>query len=116
MVRPQSVDMFRPNIDRIRNEFFKKSISVGHHNIKYSWMQIMLMIMSCIKGLESFETGAKCPSPQTLRDRLNLKGCWLEFFHERMFDIAKWSLKVYSRFSWYLIANLLNNKTFLAAL
>lgn len=92
----------KPDIDKIGKEFFKKSLLVGHHNIKYTWMQLMLMIMSCIKGLESFETGAKSPSAQTLRDRLNLEGQWLDFFHERMLDIAKWALKVYCRFSWYI--------------
>jgi hypothetical protein len=90
------------DIDKIRKEFFKKSISVGHHNISYSWMQIMLMILNCIKGLETFEGGAKSPSPQTLRDRLDLEGKWLEHFHRSMWKIAVWFLKKYARLKWYI--------------
>lgn len=92
----------KPNIDKIRNEFFKISLSVGYHNIKYTWVQIMLMILSCIRALESFEEGAKSPSAQTLRDRLNLDGTWLEHFQESMYIIAKWALKVFSRFRWFI--------------
>jgi hypothetical protein len=92
----------KPNIDRIRNEFFKKSLSVGYHNVKYTWMQIMLMILSCIRSLESFEEGAKSPSAQTLRDRLNLDGTWAEHFQESMGRIAKWALMVFCRFRWFI--------------
>lgn len=92
----------KPNIDKIRNGFFKKSFSVGYHNIKYTWMQIMLMILSCIRALESFEEGAKSPSAQTLRDRLNLNGAWLEHFQESMYLIAEWALNVFSRFRWFI--------------
>lgn len=92
----------KPNIDKIRNKFFKKSFSVGHHNIKYTWMQLMLLILNCIKCLESVESGAKSPSAQTIRDRLNLEGAWLEHFHESMYSIAKWVAKVFSRFKWYI--------------
>lgn len=92
----------KPNIENIRNGFFKKSLSVGHHNIKYSWMQLMVMILSCIRSLESFEEGAKSPSAQTLRDRLNLDGTWQEHFQESMYSIAKWALRVFSRFKWFI--------------
>lgn len=92
----------KPNIDRIRNMFFKKSLSVGHHNIKYTWMQIMLMILNCIKCLESIEGGAKSPSAQTIRDRLNLEGTWLEYFHKNMYLTAKWAWRVFSRFRWFI--------------
>lgn len=92
----------KPNIDRIRNEFFKKNLSVGHHNVRYTWMQIMLMILNCIKCLESIDGGAKSPSAQTIRDRLNLKGDWLTYFHEQMYTIVKWAMKVFCRFKWYI--------------
>lgn len=91
-----------PDIDKIRNEFFKISLSAGHHNIKYHWQAIMLMILSCIRSLESFEEGAKAPSPQTLRDRLSLEGSWLEYFHESMLKIAKYAFKRFSRLKWYI--------------
>jgi hypothetical protein len=90
------------DIDKMRNEFFKKSLSVGHHNIRYAWMQIMLMILNCIKNLESFEEGANSPSPQTLRDRLNLDGSWLEFFHESVWEIAQCAVKRFPRFRWFI--------------
>lgn len=92
----------KPNIDKIRNTFFKKSLSVGYHNVKYTWMQIMLMVLSCIRALESFEEGAKSPSAQTLRDRLNLDGMWLEYFQESMYTAAKWALRVFCRFRWFI--------------
>lgn len=92
----------KPNIDIIRNEFFKKSFSVGHHNIKYSWMQLMLLILNCIKCLESIDSGAKSPSAQTVRDRLNLEGAWMEHFHESMYHVAKWAVKVFNRFRWFI--------------
>ncbi|MBI2557804.1 hypothetical protein HYW20_00635 [Candidatus Woesearchaeota archaeon] len=75
---------------------------VGHHNIKYTWMQLMLMIIGCVRSLESFEEGAKSPSAQTLRDRLNLKGIWLESFHTSVWIIAKFLLKKYGRFRWWI--------------
>lgn len=86
----------------MRNEFFKKSISVGHHNVKYSWKAIMLMIMSCIRGLESFEEGARSPSAQTLRDRLRLDGEWLTHFHKTMFALARALVSIYRRWSWFI--------------
>ncbi len=54
----------------------------------------MLMIISCVRGLESFEEGVKSPSAQTLRDRLNLEGGWLESFHGSMWTIAKYVVRV----------------------
>lgn len=90
------------DIDNIKKEFFKKSLSVGHHNVKYTWMQIMLMILNCIKGFETFEGGAKSPSPQTMRDRLNLEGTWLGYFHDSMWSIARLMLKRFSRLRWFI--------------
>lgn len=90
------------NIDKIKNEFFKISLSVGHHNVKYTWQAIMLMILSCIRSLESFEEGAKAPSPQTMRDRLSLDGCWLEHFHKSMLEIARYAFRRFSRLKWYI--------------
>ena len=92
----------QPDIDKMRNEFFKKSISVGHHNAKYSWKAIMLMIMRCIRGLESFEEGARSPSPQTLRDRLRLDGEWLAHFHSSMLTLAECLVRIYARWKWYI--------------
>jgi hypothetical protein len=90
------------NTDKIRNGFFKISLSVGYHNVKYPWMQIMLMILNCIKCLESIDSGAKMPSAQTVRDRLNLEGKWLEYFHESVCLIARWAVRAFSRFRWFI--------------
>src|SRR3989338_6694360 len=90
------------DIDKMRNEFFKKSLSVGYHNVQYTWMQLMLMIINCIRSLESFEEGAKSPSAQTLRDRLNLEGNWLESFHESMLKIAQFAMKKFGRYNWWI--------------
>jgi hypothetical protein len=88
------------NIDKIQKTFFKKSFSVGKHNIKYTWMQLMLIILSCIRSMESFEEGANSPSPQTLRDRLLLDGEWLDYFHKGVWKIAKRLIKYYQRAKW----------------
>jgi len=90
------------NIDKIRKDFFKKSISVGHHNIKYTLTQIMLVILNLIKCLETIESGAKSPSAQTIRDRLDLTGAWLLSFHESMWEIAKWAIKRFNRIKWFI--------------
>lgn len=86
----------------MRNEFFKKCLSVGHHNVKYSWMQLMTMIISCVRCLESLEEGAKSPSAQTLRDRLDLKGEWFDSFHQSMWSVARFLLKRFSRYCWWI--------------
>lgn len=90
------------NINKIRNGFFKKSLSVGYHNTRYTWMQIMLVIITCIRGLESFEEGAKSPSAQTVRDRLWLDGKWLEYFHETAWRLAQYIVKHFPRVQWYI--------------
>ena len=90
------------HIDKRVKEFFKKSVSVGHHNVKYSWLQIGLMILSCIRSQETFEEGASAPSPQTLRDRLLLMGDWYSYFHSCMWILAVSMLKRLSRFRWYI--------------
>lgn len=86
----------------MRNQFFKKSLSVGYHNVQYTWMQLMLMIVGCVRSLESFEEGAKSPSAQTLRDRLNLGGAWLESFHGSMWAIANFLLRKFGRYCWWI--------------
>jgi hypothetical protein len=63
-------------IDKRLETFFLKSVSKGAHNVKFSFLQIGLFILSCIRSLESFEEGAEELSPQTLRDRLDLEGEW----------------------------------------
>lgn len=75
---------------------------MGHHNVKYTWQQLMLVILTCIRCLESFEEGAKSPSAQTMRDRLKLNGGWLEYFHECMWSLAGYLVKYYSRLKWYI--------------
>jgi hypothetical protein len=65
-------------------------------------MQLMLMIISCVRSLESFEEGAKSPSAQTLRDRLNIEGDWLESFHASMWIIAKFLLRKFCRYLWWI--------------
>ena len=92
----------KPNIDRIRNEFFKKSISVGYHNAKYTWEQIMLVIIYLIRCLETIEGGTKSPSAQTIRDRLNLLGGWLESFGDSMMKIAQWAVKRFNNLKWFI--------------
>lgn len=86
----------------MRNEFFKKSFSVGYHNIAYTWAQLMLVVLSCIRCLESLEEGAKAPSAQTLRDRLRLDGEWLGYFHKTVRNIALLMVKRFSRLAWYI--------------
>ncbi len=90
------------NIDKMRNEFFKISLSVGHHNVKYAWAQIMLMIINCVKCLETFEEGAKSPSAQTIRDRLLLDREWLEFYHTCLWCIAAFFVNRWSRKAWFI--------------
>lgn len=92
----------KEDIDKMRNEFFKKSFSVGYHNVAYTWAQLMLVVLSCIRCLESFEEGAKAPSAQTLRDRLRLDGEWLEYFHKTVRNIALLMAKRFSRLTWYI--------------
>src|SRR3990167_9514366 len=92
----------RLDIDKMRDTFFKKCLSVGHHNIQYTWMQLMLMIISCVRSLESFEEGALSPSAQTLRDRLALGGAWMEAFHASMCSLA-WLLTM--KFFRYCLSN-----------
>lgn len=86
----------------MQKEFFKKSLSVGYHNVKYTWQQLMLMIINCVRSLESFEEGARSPSAQTIRDRLNLEGEWLASFHTSMWTIAALLLKKFSRYLWWI--------------
>lgn len=88
------------DIDGMRNEFFKISLSAGHHNAKYSVMQIALMILACIRGKESFEEGAKAPSAQTLRDRLVLDSEWLAYFHDCMWRLAEQLVRLLRRAQW----------------
>lgn len=90
------------NIDKIKNGFFQKSLSVGNHNVRYTWIQLMAMILDCVCGLTSFEQGAKAPSPQTIRDRLLLDGDWFEYFHKEMWNLAKYIVKRFSRMRWYI--------------
>lgn len=92
----------RIDIDKMRDEFFQKSLSAGYHNVAYTWNQIMLMILSCVRCLESFEEGANGPSAQTLRDRLQLDGEWLESFHESMEKMGRFLLKKFSRLRWWI--------------
>jgi len=92
----------RLDIDELRKGFFKKSLSVGYHNTTYSWTQIMLIIINCIRGLESLEEGAKSPSAQTVRDRLLLDGEWDDHFHKGMWKIALWAVKRFQRLRWYV--------------
>ncbi len=99
---PQTVDDMKTDIDTMQKEFFKKSLSVGYHNVKYAWQQLMLMIISCVRSLESFEEGARSPSAQTIRDRLNLDGGWLARFHASMWAIATLLLKKFFRCLWWI--------------
>lgn len=86
----------------MQKDFFKKSLSVGYHNAKYTWQQLMLMIINCVKSLESFEEGARSPSAQTVRDRLYLEGDWLASFHASMWTLAVFLLKKFLRYLWWI--------------
>ena len=65
-------------------------------------MQIMLMILSCVRGRETFEEGASAPSPQTLRDRLCLEGNWLVYFHATAWKLASRLVKRFRNWNWYI--------------
>jgi hypothetical protein len=90
------------DIDNMRKTFFKKSLSVGHHNIKYTWAQLMVMILSCVRSMETLQEGAKEPSAQTIRDRLLLDETWLDYFHNCMWKLARFMVKLRSRYKWYI--------------
>lgn len=60
----------------------------------------MTMILKCVSGLESLEEGAKSPSAQTVRDRLQLTEGWLEYFHEQMWSLARYIVKRFPRMKW----------------
>ena len=92
----------KTDIDKMQKEFFKKSLSVGYHNVKYTWQQLMLMIINCVRSLESFEEGARSPSAQTIRDRLNLEGEWLASFHSSMWALTILLLKKFLRCLWWI--------------
>lgn len=99
---PGCVMLMTYNTQKIRKGFFKKSLSVGYHNVRYAWVKVMLIILHCISGRESFEGGATEPSAQTLRDRLRLDGGWLEYFHQEMWNMAVYFVKLFSRLKWYI--------------
>ena len=88
------------NTNEMRDEFFKISLSQGHHNAKYTVMQLALMILSCIRGKESIEEGTKAPSAQTLRDRLLLDSEWLAYFHDCMWHLAEHLVRLLRRVQW----------------
>jgi hypothetical protein len=50
--------------------------------------------------MESFEEGASEPSPQTIRDRLNLDGSWYKYFHQCMWYAALQLVKRFQRWNW----------------
>lgn len=87
-------------IDKRLEGFFLKSVSKGAHNVKFNFLQICLFILSCIRSLESFESGANELSPQTLRDRLYLKGDWMSSFQDSMLAMARKMVKRFSSYRW----------------
>lgn len=88
--------------NEMRNEFFKKSIAPGHHNVLYCWQSIVNVILGCVRSLTSVEEGADAPSAQTIRDRLRLDGDWLKHFHACMWQIAKGFVRLLRFSSWYI--------------
>ena len=62
----------------------------------------MLIILNCIKCLESFEEGAKNPSPQTIRDRLLLDSTWLTDYHNSLWKIATFFVKRFHNKKWFI--------------
>ena len=94
------MSMSNHTIDKRLETFFLKSVSKGAHNVKFSFLQIGLFILSCIRSLESFEEGANALSPQTLRDRLDLNGDWLDLFQDTMLTMAKKMVKQFPSYRW----------------
>ncbi len=90
------------DINDMRNEFFKKSIAPGHHNVLYDWQCIVDVILGCVRSLTSVEEGADAPSAQTIRDRLRLDGDWLEHFHECMWQIATGLVRLHRFAFWHI--------------
>lgn len=88
------------DINEMRKEFFKKSVSAGHHNVLYDWLCIVNVILGCVRSLTSVEEGADAPSAQTIRDRLRLDGDWLSYFHECMWQIAKQLVRLLRFSAW----------------
>lgn len=90
------------NIDKERNRFLNKSFSVGHHNVKYTQTELGMCLISCANARESFEEGVSSPSPQTVRDRLQLNADWDAEFENSAMKLAKYAVKRYPRSNWHI--------------
>ena len=105
-MRPQAVDTMSMDIDNIRKEFFKKSISVGYHNIRYAWSEIAATIAEQAwkrQAIEAVPIEEGKPSADTVRNRLDLKAGWDDFFHEALYECFKVVVRCYPRLRWSIL-------------
>jgi len=94
--------MSSDTIDNVVKNFLKISFSVSKHNSKYTQSQLGMCLISCANARESIEEGVSSPSPQTMRDRLQLNGAWLEKFHEISIMFATFFIKLNRRLKWFI--------------
>ena len=105
-MRPQAVDTMSMDIDNIRKEFFKKSISVGYHNIRYAWSEIAATITEQAwkrQAIEAVPIEEGKPSADTVRNRLDLKAGWDDFFHEALYGCFKVVVRCYPCLRWSIL-------------
>lgn len=91
------------NIDGIRKEFFKKCVSVGYHNVRYTWAEIAVSIAEQAwrrQAVEALPDDEGNPSADTVRRRIELEEGWADFFHESMFACLRVLVRCYHRLVW----------------
>lgn len=94
------------DIDNIRKEFFKKCVSVGYHNVKYTWCEIAATIAEQAwkrQAIEAAPPGEEKPSADTMRDRLDLEGDWDDFFHKALYGCFTVLVRCYPRLAWSIL-------------
>jgi hypothetical protein len=89
-------------IDKELKQFLYKSFSAGHHNAKYTQTELGMCLISCANARESFEEGVRSPSPQTMRDRLQLDNNWNETFSNSAMKLARYALQRNQRQNWHI--------------
>ena len=96
--------MTKPNIDKLKKEFFYKNISVGYHNRKYTRGEVVQSILQLCKHGETIGEYCTAPSSDTLYRRLKLEIKELvELYQEVVFPIAEYYYKMYPREKWEII-------------
>ena len=61
------------DIDEILNEFFKKCVSVGHHNVKYCWMQITSSNASTAVSQHARHAGTIVPNARAVGNIVEIR-------------------------------------------